>query len=760
MAEIHILDSSTIDKIAAGEVVERPASVVKELVENAIDAGSSAITVEIKDGGTSMIRVTDNGCGIEKTELKKAFMRHATSKIETAEDLSSIHSLGFRGEALSSISAVSMVEMITKTEEALTGVKINVDGAVLKGIEEIGAPNGTTMVVRNLFFNTPARRKFLKSSATEGSYVSELMEHLALSRADISFTYRVNGQLRFHTPGNNKLKDVIYMLYGREISQELIAVEETNMAYHLYGYLGKPSINRGNRNFETFFVNGRYIKSNIISKAIEEGGRGYYMQHKFPFCVLMLELSPELMDVNVHPTKLEVRFSNQNQLFDFIMDTVRLALRSNELIPEVTIGPAVKETTQNAKLSVPEPFEETRMHKELYEKQKAMASGFLSKDPKAIAPVRSEKETGSGTENRTENNTENKTGSGKNYSNAKAFFKGSAQKEFLNEPEHTEQELATQSLKSLAILSGQDDLSVPKDKIVASNKTTDTLMFSIDFDKQADASSRNHADADDHANADIRANADEQTFVRLTKDNVETLSAATKRQNVLKETQIKAQEEQLSYIQEGKAQQMALFDERTMQEYNRKNFKLLGQIFDTYWLFSYDGCLYIMDQHAAHEKCNFERMMKKLQNKEVTSQQVNPPQIITVSARERETLEQYQTYFEDLGFELESFGGNEIALRAIPQDLYGCDELTFFRELLDEMNENEIKGNPQVIYDKIASMSCKAAVKGNNSLSMEEASALISELLTLENPYHCPHGRPTLIKMTQYELDRKFKRIL
>ncbi len=736
MAEIHILDSSTIDKIAAGEVVERPASVVKELVENAIDAGSSAITVEIKDGGTSMIRVTDNGSGIEKPELKKAFMRHATSKIETASDLDSIHSLGFRGEALSSISAVSMVEMITKTEESIIGTRVVVEGGVVKAVDEVGAPTGTTLVVRNLFFNTPARRKFLKSAATEGSYVAELMEHLALSRADISFTFRVNGQLRFHTPGNNKLKDVIYMLYGKDMANDTIAIDESSINYHLYGFLGKPSINRSNRNFEIYFVNGRYIRSNIISKAIEEGGRGYYMQHKFPFCVLMLEVSPELMDVNVHPTKLEVRFSNQNALFDFIMDTVRIALKSNELIPEVSIGPEIKQETSLPR-TAPEPFEQKRI---LSEKENGIEGFDKYKDKKEN--VISERKPYQVTTLQMKNGYVKPVIPSDKEKTARA---GSSMEEAAFAGK-SDAEIAAQSLKALEILSGENGDAFNKD-IIAEGK---------------DGALKEE---------DVRKTDKEKSFTFLDSDNLEQIektpgsgrSAVLKESNVVKKSSFvseSAKQKQVGFIDLEKAEQLALFDERTVQEQKIKDITLIGQVFDTYWMFTYDDAMYICDQHAAHEKVNFERLMKKMQEKTVTSQRVNPPVVITLTAKELHVLDNYRSYFEDFGFEIESFGGSEVALRAIPQDLYGCDEKTFFEELLDELTENEIKGSPQVVYDKIASMSCKAAVKGNNRLSPAEAKELFKELFTLENPYHCPHGRPTLIKMTQYELDKKFKRIL
>lgn len=792
MAEIHILDSDTIDKIAAGEVVERPASVVKELVENAIDAGASAITVEIKNGGIDMIRVTDNGCGIEPEQLTKAFMRHATSKIESADDLMQIHSLGFRGEALSSISAVSMVEMITKTKDNLIGTRVCVEGAVFKGMEEVGSPTGTTMIVRNLFYNVPARRKFLKSAATEGSYVSELMEHMALSRSDISFTYRLNGQLKFHTPGNHKMKDVIYMLYGKEMSQEVIAIDEQSARYHLYGFLGKPSIHRGNRNFELFFVNGRYIKSALLSKAVEEGGRGYYMQHKFPFCVLKLELAPDAMDVNVHPTKLEVRFTNQNALFDFIMDTVRLALRNHELIPEVSIGPTIKKEEKPIPRTAPEPFEQNRRRMNQNAGQ-SMEKETIAKENQRKADVE-------------------KTAA------ARVQVSATGHKHETLKPDEilfdrkglngkTEAQQAKQSLEALKTLTQNfscehfSDEHFPKE-----HKPEAEQRISTDTSKQ-EQTTASHAkeglsnmeqapyqQTEPGRSGEAQTNVKQDTFTFLGEISEEVSSheeligkavpeSGIKKPNPMedllpfvpvnfeksedtvrvdeeKKRMERLKEETRQEIANEKAIQLSMFEERMMQDKNRSKIQILGQIFKTYWLFSYEDALYILDQHAAHEKVNFERLMKSMKEKTVTSQQLNPPLILSLRAIEQEALQRFEQYFAAFGFEIEEFGGNEFAIRAIPQNLYGCDEKTFFENLLDDLVEYDGRGNPQVIYDKIASMACKAAVKGNQKMEFAEMEQLIEELLTLENPYHCPHGRPTMIKMTQYELDRKFKRIL
>lgn len=638
MAEIQILSNETIDKIAAGEVVERPASVVKELVENAIDAGATAVTVEIKEGGISLIRVTDNGFGIDKQHIRTAFLRHATSKIRSVEDLLACTSLGFRGEALSSIAAVSQVEFMTKTKESLTGVRYVIEGTAEKELEDIGAPEGSTIVVRNLFFNTPARRKFLKTAQTEGSYVSDLMEHLAMSKPEISFKYVNNGQMKFHTSGNKDLKEIIYRIYGKDIIDALLTVTYQCEDVTIHGFLGKPTINRANRNFENYFVNRRYIKSDLVSKAIEEGYKPFLMQHKFPFAVLNIEMDPNKIDVNVHPAKMEVRFSNQNELFQTIVTVVSDSLNKKELIPEVVIGnkkdvpqdmgdPKSAERAEAGK--VPEPFEQHRIQAEQVREE----SGYKG------------------------NNTE-----------LQAFLQKTA----------------------LGKVIGQENSS-------------------------------------------------------------EVLKNAKNNSNVLKS-------KDLIFVE--KPSQLNLFEDKLLTKEARSEYKILGQLFDTYWLVAFSDKLFIVDQHAAHEKVKYENLVRKLNEKEVTSQSLNPPVIITLSGKEELVWKQFEGYFYELGFEVEAFGGNEYAIRGVPADLYGCNEKQFFEEILDELHDNIVKGSPAVMKQKLASMSCKAAVKGNTSLSVDEFGALLDQLLELENPYHCPHGRPTIISMSKYEIEKKFKRIL
>ena len=647
MAEIRLLDSNTIDKIAAGEVVERPSSVVKELVENAMDAGADAVTVEIRDGGCSFIRVTDNGDGIEKDQIRKAFFRHATSKISTAEDLYHIHSLGFRGEALSSIAAVSMVELITKTKDSLTGIHYRLDGGVEKEFSEIGAPEGTTMIARELFFNTPVRKKFLKTPATEGSYVSDLMEHMALSRPDVAFQFMVNGNVRFHTSGNGDLKEIIYRIYGREIAGQLLPFHAQMEGVSIDGFLGSPSVVRSNRNFEFFFVNGRYIRSPLLSKGLEAGYKAWLMQHKFPFALLHLTSDPENIDVNVHPSKMEVRFSDQPGLYAFLEEQVREAMHRREMIPDVKLD---------------EP-----------------AAGRKKEQP--------------------------------------------APKEQKVKEEQTKRET-------------QKETVVPPMPPVAPRKPVPA------------------ADEGRKAGPEKEVSPNPEPAAREKKEKPE---APQPFETARRSRQLQEEEAQYTVSE---AKQMELFDGKLLSEEAAKSYQIIGQVFDTYWLVQYEDRLLIIDQHAAHEKVKYEALVKKLREGQVDSQNLAPPMILNLSAMEAHTLQEYGDYFARMGFEIEDFGGNAVAVRAVPCDLYGHYEKDFLQGILDELEEEPPRGTPAIIAEKLASMACKSAVKGNMRISTKEMGALLDQLLSLENPYHCPHGRPTIITMSKYELEKKFKRIV
>lgn len=622
MAVINILDKNTIDQIAAGEVVERPLNVVKELTENAIDSNATSITVEIKDGGSSLIRVTDNGSGIPKTEIKKAFMRHATSKIVDAADLLKLSSLGFRGEALSSISAVSYVECITKPHDELLGLRYVIEGSREIEFQEIGAPDGTTFIVKDLFFNVPARKKFLKSNQTEGSYITDLMEHLALSTPDISYKYIVNNKEIFNTSGNGDLKEVIYRIYGKEISDSVLDIDIENDLFKAHGFIGKPEINRSSRVNETLFVNGRYVQCDVLLKAVEEGYKNFLMQHKFPFVVIHFEINPSWIDVNVHPSKMEIRLQNAKEIYDLVVESINDRLENISLIPSVKLEDEVLIEEKPSK--GPEFFEINRIK---------------LNDNADIKPL---------------------------------------------------------SIKNI------DDNQAKTVKVIEPLKITRPIL-----------------------------------------DEVSS--------NVIKQKEI---------IDIESPSQLSLFDADFLSEEAKPSYEILGQIFKTYWLIAFEDKLFFMDQHAAHEKVKYERILKQVKEKSILTQNVNPPIIINLTGKQCGIVTEYTEIFNNLGINVEDFGLGAVAIRSMPLDLYGCNEKEFFLRLLDEIIENPLKGSYDVILEKIASMACKAAVKGNTKMSMDEVKALLDELMTLDNPYNCPHGRPTIFSMSKYEIEKKFKRIV
>ena len=648
MPEIMLLNQETIDKIAAGEVVERPSSVVKELVENAIDAKATAITVEIKEGGISFIRITDNGCGIEKKQVPIAFLRHSTSKIRSVEDLLNIHSLGFRGEALSSIAAVAQVELITKTYDELTGTRYVIEGSKEVADEEIGAPDGTTFIVRNLFYNVPARRKFLKTAQTEGGYISDLMERMALSHPDVSFKFINNGQTKLHTSGNGNEKDLIYHIYGRDITASVLKVEQQTELFQIRGFIGKPMVSRGNRNYENYFINGRYIKSALLSKAVEEAYKGFLMQHQYPFCVLYFDIHSDLLDVNVHPTKMELRFSQNEQIYRLLYEIIRNTLTHKDFIPEVHVEEKKTAAAPEIKEPAPEPVEVRRLN----EIRKAVA---------ADSPY------------------EPKYPSYTKKSSTDVFF--SRMKQNTKSPLTAKEE----SLFAKPLASTPETGDVPKE--------------------------------------------DSVSMVR---------------------------EPDIPYVQ----QTLEQIDSHFLTKDARKKHKIIGQLFDTYWLVEFEDKLFVIDQHAAHEKVLYEKTMKKVREQLFSSQAVSPPIILSLNQEEIAAMERYQDELTRFGYEIEPFGGKEYAITAIPADFSDIDMRSMFLELLNDFTELSGKTTPELILEKVASMSCKAAVKGNNRLSRAEIETLIDELLQLDNPYNCPHGRPTIISMSKYEIEKKFKRIV
>lgn len=681
MRKIAVLDQQTIDKIAAGEVVERPSSIVKELVENAIDAGATAVTVEITDGGKKMIRITDNGGGMERDQVPLAFLRHATSKIEKVEDLEHIASLGFRGEALSSIAAVAQVELITKTPSALSGVRYVINGGVQESLEDMGAPEGTTFLVRNLFYNTPARSKFLKSDTTEGNYVSTLMEQLALSHPEISFKYIQNKQVKLHTSGNYNIKDVIYNIYGRDITKALLEVSYENDFMKIEGFVGKPEISRGNRTFENYYINGRFVKNRIIAKGIEDAYKGFLMQHKFPFVSLHIQMEGNDLDVNVHPSKMEVRFARGTEVYDAVYETVHKALTTREMIQTVPFGkeePVKKLSSVVKPGDVPEPFEMKR-RAEMPEYRTQVAN----------------------TVNRTSNVSIK--GNDRTVSAPDTAMDKKQISSYSTLPRGTIT-MAEQAVREQKIYQTKDPFTKAEEKLFEG-----TINDKNIHEKQPDAMQVN-------------------------------MSQEVEKQQ--------------------KPQQLELFEEKLLAPESRSRHQLIGQIFDTYWLVQFEDKFFIIDQHAAHEKIYYERFVKRFREQTVESQYLSPPLIVSLNLQEEALLKVNRKYFEDFGFEIEPFGGKEYCINAVPANLYGLTEEELFLEMLDNLASEKDKDPLGIFASRLATMACKAAVKGNHQMSDREANALIDELLTLENPYHCPHGRPTIISMTKTELEKKFKRIV
>lgn len=706
MSNIHVLDQITIDKIAAGEVIERPASVVKELVENAIDAGSGSVTVEIKEGGISYMRIADNGCGIARDDVQNAFLRHSTSKIRAAEDLEHIASLGFRGEALSSIAAVSQVEMITKTKEQLLGTRYQIAGGKEEELEDTGASDGTTFLIRQLFYNVPARRKFLKTPITEASHVGDLMTRLALSHPEISFQFINNGQSRLHTSGNGNLKDVIYHVYGREITANLIPLEYKNNGLSLSGYIGAPLISRGNRNFENYFINGRYVKSNIIYRAIEDAYKDFSMQHKFPFTVFHITIDGEHVDVNVHPTKMELRFNNQQEVYNTLYEAIDSALHGRELIPKVTLD---------------EP-----------------------KVPRTEAmPVTKEKQNF-----RT-------TGSSVSFaSTAGNMTKQAAQSEMWAEvqtPVKQKTKIPPKEERNLDYFMEQMKKRVTS--YHQQNSSAEVKSRSDIFKPERQADRIREAVSQYKATA---RDAKKQEFPKKT--DVTPEIPGTAKTTAEKTT---ANGQGIDIKANEKPEQMDLFEDRFLDKERKADYTLIGQIFDTYWLVQFENSLYIIDQHAAHERVLYERTLREMKNREFTSQMISPPIILNLTMQEAELLRQYMDRFTRIGFEFEEFGQDSFAVRSVPDNLFSIAKKDLLLEMIDHLSDELNRNQPSDLIDeKIASMSCKAAVKGNMSLSAAEVDTLIGELLLLDNPYHCPHGRPTIISMTKRELEKKFKRIV
>ena len=672
MSKIHVLNQDTINKIAAGEVIERPMAVVKELTENAIDADANAITVEVKDGGKALIRMTDNGVGMNEEDVRLAFTPHATSKIDDAEDLLRVSTLGFRGEALASISSVSQLEMVTKTRNELMGCRYEADGGKERTLEAVGCPDGTTILVRNLFFNTPARLKFLKSSPTEAGYINTLIERLALSHPDISFRFINQNQTKLHTSGNGNLKDVIYHIYGKDITSNLLEVDASEVSCQVKGFIGKPIISRGNRNYMNYFINGRYIKSSTIHKAIEDAYQPYTMQHRYPFTVLHFTVAPELVDINVHPQKMEIRFSDAQGIYQSVYHAISEALKHREFIPEVSLASPASQPVPKRGQATAKPVREP----EMFEKKRMQSVQILEEIKK--------------------------------------------QDEILKQQG---------IMRESAVYGKQDRADASK------------IMD--------DVSDMESTKAAGNAVPNIRQTEEAGS----TAPNIGQVEIV---ENIVQNTE---HTKEVKYNVHNPVQE-SFFDKGILSEQAQKEVKIIGQVFDTYWILQYDNAMYMVDQHAAHEKVLYERFMKQFSEKKPMVQLLQPPVVLTLTMQEEQAVKEHMSVFEELGYQIEPFGGREYVVNGVPAHLPQIGNEELLKEVIDAIVDEHSRPTPDILKDKIASMSCKAAVKGNNRLPREQMEELLRELMTLENPYHCPHGRPTMIKMTKTELDKKFKRIV
>lgn len=685
MSKIHVLNQDTINKIAAGEVIERPMAVVKELTENAIDAGAGAITVEVKDGGKALIRMTDNGVGMNEEDVRLAFTPHATSKIADAEDLLRVSTLGFRGEALASISSVSQLEMVTKTRNELMGCRYEADGGKERTLEAVGCPDGTTILVRNLFFNTPARLKFLKSSPTEAGYINTLIERLALSHPDISFRFINQNQTKLHTSGNGNLKDVIYHIYGKDITSNLLEVDASEVSCQVKGFIGKPIISRGNRNYMNYFINGRYIKSSTIHKAIEDAYQPYTMQHRYPFTVLHFTVAPELVDINVHPQKMEIRFSDAQGIYQSVYHAISEALKHREFIPEVSLASSDSKPVPQKGQATAKPVREP----EMFEKKRMQSVQILEEIKKQDERL---KKQGMMQETAVYGKRDN-----------------------------------TETLKGMDASSDMEPIQAAGSAVlnIGQAEATENTVSNMEQTKAAGNTVPNM----------------EQT------ENAPNTVPHTERTN------------EVRYNVHDPVQE-SFFDKGILSEQAQKEVKIIGQVFDTYWILQYDGAMYMVDQHAAHEKVLYERFMRQFSEKKPIVQLLQPPVVLTLTMQEEQAVKEHMFVFEKLGYQIEPFGGREYVVNGVPAHLPQIGNEELLKEVIDAMVDEHARPTPDILKDKIASMSCKAAVKGNNRLPREQMEELLRELMTLENPYHCPHGRPTMIKMTKTELDKKFKRIV
>ncbi len=635
---INILSKETIDKIAAGEVAERPESVVKELLDNSIDSGATVINIELKKGGTELIRVTDNGSGIEKEDVRPAFFRHATSKLKTAEDLMHISTMGFRGEALNSIAAVSRVEMITKVNDSLTGILYRIESGKEKLFTEVGAPTGTTVAVKDFLYSVPVRRQFLKSAQTETSYALNTAEIIALAHPEISISFIADGRNMLSTPGSGRMKDVIYIVYGSNTAANLIEIDQNIQGIRVLGYAVKPVINRSRRDEEIFFVNGRPVKSDVLTKAAEDAFSPYMMQHRFPVFFLNVEIDTGQVDVNIHPRKAEVRFSDPQRVYNAVFETISNAIEKKELVIDA------------------------------YSKE--------NKTPPAMHAF-SSKNSG---------------------------------------------------LKTYAV-SGKDAEKLRIEPYEINKK----YEYIGNIEEYISGSGHNNA-------------YNINSFDKVLNEDTADYKTDGHKVTVVENGTLK---------NDDRASEAALINKA-----NADGIRLIGQIFKTYWIIEYKDEMYLIDQHAAHEKVNYERYMRLMKTHSISSQMLYPPLVITLGSKEAMLLDKNLETFYDMGYEIDHAGDRDYVVRAVPSNVPEIGEKKLLMDMIESIFEDGGNIGSELLKDKIASMSCKAAIKGGDEISYPEMKALIEEMFMLDNPYACPHGRPTIIKWSKYDIEKLFKRIV
>lgn len=655
MKRINLLDENTSNKIAAGEVVERPSSVVKELIENSIDANAKNITIEIQEGGSSLIKIVDDGDGIHPDDIKKAFLPHATSKIKNSSDIFSINTLGFRGEALPSVASVSKVNLKSKIQEEAFGREITIEGGEILSFNECGINKGTTIEVRDLFFNVPARKKFLKTSSREASLISDIVCRIALSNPNISFKLFNNGKKILNTYGNSNLLDVIRTVYGKTIGENIIYFEHSEDTLTIYGYIGKESIARGSRNNQSIFVNGRYIKHKTLTVAVENAFKSFSTVNKFPFFILFIEVYPEEVDVNIHPSKAEIKFKDDRLIFKKVFDTVHEALR-NEVFKEFEMKTSKDDTFKK------DEFKEIAFDIKPNEEEKVNFQSFENKEITEVElPV------------------------DLNYEKLSYNYEKINETEIYKEP------------------------------------TNSSNLYGESF-KETNIGSSNL-------------------------NEVETLESKNSLNKSL-ETNEKISGESLSNTK---------LEERVPKF---PPLRIIGQFNRTYILGEYDEVLYMIDQHAAHEKILFEKYFKSIEEGSIVVQPLLVPSVIDLTLEDLSYYEENKEIFKNAGFSLEEFGGNSLALKEVPYFLGKLDAKGLFLNILDNIKELGSGKTTEVKYNKIATMACKAAVKGHDVLSEQEMIKLVEDLRYIDDPFHCPHGRPTIIKFTNYDLEKKFRRIV